>query len=575
MRSIILVITLVVCAFQNLNAQDYKRMYKNAKEFYTEGRYNLAMEAFKPLMIYDKNNPYPEYASFYFAQSALKQNYTAVAKDMLLSIRKLYPNWDQMNEVNYWLAKIYFDQHEYFQGMLVLKSVRQEDYIETQAISSFRRFYLSQITDPEVLRMMWEEYPEDIEVGKSLARAISRQQVLLQDRVLMDSVIAKFNLPRENYISAGAPPAVFKDHYNVSVLFPFLTSTLDPSPGKKQNQVMLDLYEGMRMANDTLYKQGVNIKLLAYDTDRNPAVIAKLLETPELKNTDLIVGPLFRETAPAVLEFSQKNQISMINPAQSYSDFIGQNPFALLYLPSLETIGAKSAELLAAKVKNKKCMIFYGDKPKDSVMAISFSKRAKELGMKITLEEEFKKETALKIINILATPTEFDEFHNPKQFKLNRDSLGSIFVASDDPLIYTKVISSVETRGDSVVIIGSENWLDNNSVDLTKYERLHVLFAAPTFTSLTQPSFINFRKKYVKTHGAFSQEYINYTKLGYDFMIFAGQALKKYGSYFQDGLTKDGLFPGYLSKGYLLSPNRDNQTFPFIYFRQGELTALE
>jgi TolA-binding protein len=48
-------------------AQDPKRQYKSAKEFYASGKYNLAMEMFKPLMTYDKNNPYTEYAAFYYA----------------------------------------------------------------------------------------------------------------------------------------------------------------------------------------------------------------------------------------------------------------------------------------------------------------------------------------------------------------------------------------------------------------------------------------------------------------------------------------------------------------------------
>jgi hypothetical protein len=393
---------------------------------------------------------------------------------------------------------------------------------------------------------------------------------------LFDSAINHFRLPREQYASAPTTPEpLFKDKYTVSVLFPFLTSTLEPSPAKKQNQVMLDLYEGMRMANDTLGKQGININLLAYDTDRNPATLNKILETEELKNTDLIIGPLFRDEAGPVLQFSEKYQTSVINPALNYSDFIGQNPFAILYQPSLETIGSQSADLVSARIKNKNCIVFYGDKPKDSVMAVNFSRRAKELGMSVVWEEEFHKETASRIINILATPTEFDEFHNPKQFKMKRDSIGSIFVASDDPLIYTKVISSVESRGDSVIIIGSENWLDNSSVDLTKYERLHVMFAAPTYTSFTQPTFIDFRKKFIKTHGAFPQEYINYSKLGFDFMMFTGRALKRYGVYFQEGLMKDGLFPGWLSRGYHLSPSRDNLDFPFIYFRQGELISVD
>jgi hypothetical protein len=42
-------------------------------------------------------------------------------------------------------------------------------------------------------------------------------------------------------------------------------------------------------------------------------------------------------------------------------------------------------------------------------------------------------------INTLATPTEFDKWKNPIEFKLKRNSLGFIYVASDNPLIFSKV----------------------------------------------------------------------------------------------------------------------------------------
>lgn len=566
---------------EHLQAQDPKKQYKNAKEFFTEGKYNLAMESFKTLLIYDKSNPYVEYASFYYALSAQKQNYFAVAKDMLLQIKKLYPEWDQMNEVNYWLAKLYFDQREHFQGMHVLQEVKQEDFIEMEEIAKLKRHYLIQITDPEILRMMWEDYPNDQEVGRALARCISLQERMQQDKDLLESVITAFGFPREQYVSRTSLP-VFKETYHVSVLFPFLATTLDPSPTKKQNQVMLDLYEGMRMANDSLGKQGTHINLLAYDTEGSPndfeksqGVLKQLLDLEELKNTDLIVGPLFRSETKIVQQFSEKNQTNMIHPVSNSSEFVGQNPFAFLFQPSNETLGAKSAELLASRIKNKNCMIMYGDKPKDSVMATNFSARAKELGMNIVWMEQFRRETAGRIISILSTPTEFDEFKDPIQFTLKIDSIGSVFVASDEPLIYTKVISSVDTRRDSVIIVGSEIWLDNTSVDLTKYERLHVMLAAPTYTSLNLPAFIDFRKRFIKRHGAFPPEYYNYSKIGYDFMMFIGQAMKKYGVYFQEGLLKEGLMPGALSRGYRLSSTRDNLEVPFVFFRHGELIPVE
>lgn len=564
------------------SAQDFKRQYKNARDFFQEGKYNLAMEAFKPLMVYDKNNPYTEYASFFYAMSALRQNYSAVARDMLLQIKRLYPAWDQMNEVNYWLARIYFDKGEYFQGMRLLTEVKQEDFLEQQEVARIKRYYLMRITDPEVLRMMWEEYPDDVEVAKPLARSIALQPNPLQDQALLDSVINRFSLPRDNYIGLNGPKPVFRDTYTVSVLFPFLAATLDATPNRKPNQLILDLYEGMRMAADTLFRQGINIRLLAYDTERSPAepergqlAIRKLLETEELKNTDLIVGPIFREELKPVQEFSEKNWINMINPVSNNSEFIGRNPYGLLFQPSLETLGSRSADLLASRARNKNCMILYGDTPRDSVLATNFYNRAREQGLNVVWSEKFRRETAERILSILAKPTEYDEFKNPIQFSMKLDSIGSIFVASDNPLVYTKVISSVEARGDSILIVGSESWLDNPSVDLAKYEKLHIMFAAPNYTSFTDPAFLNFRKAYIRSHGAFPPEYMNYTKVGFEFMMIIGRALKAHGVYFQDGLQSAGPLSGYLTRKFHFSPMRDNMGFPFIYFHRGDLVPVE
>ena len=265
----------------------------------------------------------------------------------------------------------------------------------------------------------------------------------------------------------------------------------------------------------------------------------------------------------------------MINPVSNNSEFMGDNPYGMLFQPSLESLGSRSAELLASRTRNKNCMILYGDTPKDSVMATTFHQRAKDLGLNVVWSEKFKRETAERILSILAKPTEFDEFKNPIQFTMKLDSIGSIFVASDNPLVYTKVISSVEARGDSVLVVGAESWLDNPSVDLAKYEKLHIMFAAPNYTPYTESAFLNFRKAYIRSHGAFPPEYMNYTKVGFEFMMIIGRALKTHGVYFQEGLMKEGPVPGYLTRKFQFAPGRDNIGFPFVYFRHGDLIPVE
>src|SRR5690606_24497723 len=123
------------------------------------------------------------------------------------------------------------------------------------------------------------------------------------------------------------------------------------------------------------------------------------------------------------------------------------------------------------------------------------------------LSQRIPRDGSAAIIDILATPTEFDEWKQPTQFSLEKDSIACIFVASDDALIYSKVISSVETRGDRVLVIGYRAWLDQPALDLEKFEQLNVAFAAPGFAATRTPHYQAFARKYLLRNGVPPSEY--------------------------------------------------------------------
>ncbi len=553
---------------------DYSQQYGIAKKLYADRKYNLAMETFKPLVSSSQGNPYSEYASFYYALSAYHQGYLAVAKDMFSQIKTLHPSWDKLDEVNIWLAKIHFDGKDYFQGLRLLESIKNRK--TRNEISPIKKQAIASIQDVETLKMMVENYPEDMLVGEALAHVVAKNLASTEDHELLDKLINEYGLKRADFVSE-TPATIYKESYSVSVLFPFVVKTLDPTSTKKRNQFVLDLYEGMKLAADTLAKQKIKISLRAYDTERNPEKIKKILESRELKNSDLIVGPLFQEENGFVQEFSRVNQINVINPISNNEDLIKGNFYGFLFQPSYETLGSYSAQFLIDRDSTQTCMVFYGESKRDSTLAASFVKRANESGMRILKSIRVSKESSRKIIDVLATPTEFDEFKYPIQFTLPKDSIDYIFVASDDPLIYTKVISSVETRADSVVIVGSENWLDQSAVDYEKYQSLGVVFTAPNFTASDSKWYRAFQRKFVKTHGRISSTspYSNYAKIGYEFMLFTGNALKRHGVYFQEGLKKEKLMPGFLIDGYDFANSRDNQHVPFIQFQNGTLSFVD
>jgi tetratricopeptide (TPR) repeat protein len=549
-------------------AQDFKREYRKAKELFNDGNYSLAMDAFKPLMVYDRNNPYPEYACFYYALSAHRLGVSIIAKEMFAQAKKIYSTWDQLDEVNYWLVKIYLEQGEYFHAWQLAKEIK--DPTLTSDIEALKGGSLLKVDDAETLKMLLEENPHDELISFALAKEIGKESPRL-DTDLLDSLCNEFKWKREDFVGNEQLTAIFKDRYRIVLMLPFRASTLDSGPRKKKSQPVIDLYQGMKLATDSLAGEGILLDLLAYDTDHDSDTIRKLLKEPELKNADIIVGPIFPEDAKPVLEFSKLNKLNVvINPLSYNSDLVAENPFGLLFQPSYSTLGQKSAEMLASKLFNKNCFVFYGDSPKDSVIAFSFRKTAAKLGLKIVYTEEVRSETSVDILATLATPTEVDEWKNPTQFKLKLDSIGSIFVASDDPLIYTKVINSVETRGDSVLVVGNENWLEDNSVDLSKFEKINVALAAPNFAPVAGQPYIHFRKKYLQAHGALPS---SYAQKGYEFIMILGHALKRFGVYFQDGLMKTKV-PGVLTFGYQMMPTHDNGLVPFVSFKEGRLEAI-
>ncbi|NJN28944.1 MAG: hypothetical protein HC819_24775 [Cyclobacteriaceae bacterium] len=158
--------------------------------------------------------------------------------------------------------------------------------------------------------MILEDYPQDREAARALVKLLGKQPVHMQETELIDSLLNRFDLPREQLISIEVPKPILKESYRVALVMPFLAASLDPSPIKKRNQFVLDLYDGMKLAADTLSKMGIKLELLAYDNERSLKTTKKIVDFEELKSADLIVGPLFQEESVPLQEYALANQIN-------------------------------------------------------------------------------------------------------------------------------------------------------------------------------------------------------------------------------------------------------------------------
>ncbi|NJN28942.1 MAG: hypothetical protein HC819_24765 [Cyclobacteriaceae bacterium] len=112
----------------------------------------------------------------------------------------------------------------------------------------------------------------------------------------------------------------------------------------------------------------------------------------------------------------------------------------------------------------------------------------------------------------------------------------------------------METRRDSIVIVGQESWLNETSVDFSKFERTHVTLASPNYRPPASQAYLNFRRKYILKHGTLPVEYAS---IGYEFVLIFGQILAKYGANFTQTIPPGTFTPGSLTSGYQWQDNHD------------------
>lgn len=544
------------------NGQDiasFQRGYNNGKGLYNLEKYDLAMEAFRPLTKQYPGNPFAPYASFYYALSAFKAGQSNMAKNMLLQINQRYPNWDRSDDVFYWLTTIYFDQGDYDQGIKAAGKIKSKAAKED--VKATKLHFLNEINDLEVLKGLLQQNPYDGEVAEILAIKLAERPLDGENAQLLDFLVNEFDLDKEKYASLSLTASNKKDSYNVAVLFPFMMEELTQGRGVRSHQFVLDTYEGIKLAAKKLNDAGKKIELYAYDTQKDSVTTAAILARPELRQMDLIIGPLYPASSKLVSAYTYSHKINMLNPLSSNSEVIGGNPMSFLFKPTLET-QAKAAALYASEAfkDNPSTMIVYGESQRDSILAFTYKKIAEAHGLKVDYMRKSGQAKAKQLLDFL-TKKEGDEDDPEAGFLINP---GHIFITITDELVVANAISALEIRGDRLPVITLEDWLDLRFVSFEQLDRLQIRFVAPNYINYGKEEVAAFKEAYTKETNSLPSQYA-YT--GYDMMLFFGNMLHKYGNYFQQGFTKNEFEKGDIFTGYEYREKNDNQFVPIVQFR--------
>jgi len=574
-------------AGQNKNA--WEDQYKQGKEFLKLEKYGLAMQTFKPLTSEFENNIDVRYASYFYAVASWHNGEVISAKNMFLQLKNKYSSWNKIDEINLWLIKIYFDEGQFNRAKELMHNLRAPDLNEKAL--ELEASYLSQLSYDELYKMITSN-TNDKEIAIALANKIEQKPIHEQDRALLENIISVFELDPDRYHTNSIEPSIHKDTYHIAVLLPFLYDDLITPQSHITNRFVIDLYDGMKKGNQALKQKGISLILHAYDTKKDASATSEILALPELKHMDLIIGPLWLEPVKLVDEFSFRNRINMINPLSSNNEIFDKNPYALLFSPSNETMGRKTAEFIADNItSNKNYFVFYGDNKKDSTMASSYIKKMDENGFQLCYIEKIRTDEAKTILDILTNTVtiELDENEYDTLVKydtnmkgtlkitekdmlvLPPDSIGHIFIASDKAQLAANTITALQTRGDHITLIGKNQWLNNREISLEPLEQLNTHLIAPSFIDKKNSAYTTMVETSLKTHHVLPGKSF---WTGYDMISIIGQLLYNFGNHFQNEKGAYRFIKGTFSPGFILDGYNNNQYVPLVKLEDGELVNV-
>lgn len=275
----------------------------------------------------------------------------------------------------------------------------------------------------------------------------------------------------------------------------------------------ISFYEGARIALDKLERQGYKITFFVFDVGESDIKkTSEVLEQEEMKEMDLIVPLVFKNSFDLISKFSQEHQIPLVNPMSPNNDIL-LNEYVFKIQPDDISIAQTTMKYIQEKHSNSNVIILYEDSKKDNSLINWYKSNINSYTSSWTIINYKKNAAKLK-----------------NYFKPNVKNIVINLITKIDPN-ENKVFANTLTKklfgfnNYDITLFAPFEWLDFSNIDYSMLERLDYHFTLTYLNDYTNPNFVDFVKEYRK-HFRTEPDKI-YAALGYDIMMYFIKALKE------------------------------------------------
>lgn len=322
---------------------------------------------------------------------------------------------------------------------------------------------------------------------------------------------------------------------SIALILPFQLDKLVPDnlseEDIKRSAIALDFYQGFQSGLDELAKKGNSFSLRVIDSRNNVLYNQKLAASVDIKNTALVVGPVFPKEIHAFgTSLLGTNQLQ-INPLAASRPQEFNQPNLVSLTPSIDAHRQAMIERVVADYQIGDKVLIYATQDDNSKQFLTgFETGLKQLDPSIS-------------VNTVTSIQELNE-------QLNLTGRNLIVAGTTDRFQLRSFLSNLETKSleelCSFNLYGHPLW---ERIDFTMFERFstfHPIITAESHLSEMANDTKAFKDHYYE---AYRVKPSDYAFKGYDAGLYFGGLIAKYGTAYSEHLEEDefnGLYSKYI-----------------------------
>lgn len=313
----------------------------------------------------------------------------------------------------------------------------------------------------------------------------------------------------------------------VSIFVPFKLNEFNPNTITKKQfekfEMPLDFYQGLTYGFDSAATSSLNFKLNVFDTRDDNTRLGSLLQNNAVKQSNLIIGPVFPDGLKYITNFSIANDIPIVSPLAASKPSEFDNPNLISIVNDIDQHGIKIADYIAKHYNAT-----------NSIVVLINTQKTLDKQFADPIKETFKKHHPNFLIQEYTSVNIFET-------KMIRDKKYAVIICSEDvPFVTPSVaklykLKTLPNTGYQINLFGHPNWIKQN-YSIEQLQNLNTIISSSYFVDYKSTEVINFVKRY---RAKYQIEPSEYAFKGFGIGYYFGKLMVKYGRNYLDFIRKE------------------------------------